>query len=73
MGPALGPVIGGFVTETRGWRWTQWVIAFGIAIVFAIVLGMSETYKKTILENRAKKLGIPGLQSRQVLISPTEY
>lgn len=36
MGPALGPVIGGFVVETRGWRWTQWVICFGIVVVFAV-------------------------------------
>lgn len=59
MGPALGPVIGGFVI-VKGWPWTQWVICFGIVITFAITLGMSETYKKTILLQRAKRLGIPG-------------
>ena len=36
------------------------MICFGIVITFAITLGMSETYKKTILQQRAKKLGIPG-------------
>lgn len=36
MGPALGPVIGGFVVQNRDWRWTQWVICFGIVIVFAV-------------------------------------
>ncbi|KAK3059871.1 hypothetical protein LTS18_009875, partial [Coniosporium uncinatum] len=60
MGPALGILIGGFVTVTEGWRWTQWVILFGLAFVLAITLGMSETYKKVILKKRARKLGIEG-------------
>ncbi|KAK4620102.1 Polyamine transporter 4 [Fulvia fulva] len=60
MGPVLGPLIGGFVTEKRNWRWTQWVILFGIAIVLTISLGAKETYKTTILKSRAKRLGIEG-------------
>ncbi|KAF7190139.1 Polyamine transporter 4 [Pseudocercospora fuligena] len=60
MGPAFGPVIGGFVTINESWRWTQWVILMGIAIVMMVTIPMSETYKKTILKKRAKKLGIPG-------------
>jgi MFS family permease len=52
--------IGGFVTETKSWRWTQWVILFGVAFVFALTLGMAETYKKVILKSRAKRLGVPG-------------
>lgn len=60
MGPALGPVIGGFVTAGESWRWTQWVILMGIGIVFVITLCMKETYKKTILQQRAKALDIPG-------------
>jgi len=27
IAPCLGPTIGGFVAEARGWRWTFWVIA----------------------------------------------
>ena len=57
---ALLVQIGGFVTEQFGWRWTQWVILFGVAIVLAITLGMSETYKDTVLKRRATRLGIEG-------------
>ena len=39
---------------------------FGVAIVFLITIGMSETYKKSILEARAKKLGIKGPPQRQL-------
>lgn len=60
MGPALGPLIGGYIVEGESWRWTQWVILFALAGIFAITLGMSETYKKVVLINRAKSLGIEG-------------
>ncbi|KAK4493737.1 hypothetical protein PRZ48_014922 [Zasmidium cellare] len=60
MGPVFGPLIGGFVVENVDWRWTQWVMLFGLAGVFAITLFMKETYKLTILKARAKRLGIQG-------------
>ncbi|KAK4506304.1 hypothetical protein PRZ48_000034 [Zasmidium cellare] len=60
MGPAFGPLIGGFVSEKRSWRWTQWVMLSGMAIVIAITIPMSETYKATILKKRAKKYGLEG-------------
>jgi multidrug resistance protein len=60
IGTALGPVIGGFVTEKRNWRWTQWVILFCLALVTCITIPMSETYKKCILKKRAKQLAIEG-------------
>ena len=60
LGPALGPLIGGFVAEKESWRWTQWVLDFTVAAVILQTLGMSETYKPVILKNRAKKLGIKG-------------
>lgn len=60
MGPALGPLIGGAVVVHFSWRWTQWVILFALTFVLALTLGMSETYKKVILINRSKKLGVEG-------------
>lgn len=56
----IGPLIGGYVVEGESWRWTQWVILFALAWIFAITLGMSETYKKVILLKRAKALDIEG-------------
>lgn len=52
------PLLGGFLVEYKDWRWTQWtilffIVAFGIPIPFT-----KETYKKTVLRRRAKKLGI---------------
>ncbi|KAI9798717.1 MAG: hypothetical protein M1825_004999, partial [Sarcosagium campestre] len=58
FGPAIGPVIGGFAAENKGWRWTQWTILFFAAFAIAVALPARETYKKAILERRAKRLGL---------------
>ena len=42
---------------SKGWRWTQWVILFFAVAAYIPALGMQETYKKTILAKRAKRLG----------------
>lgn len=60
FGAVLGPLVGGFVTEAKGWRWTQWTTLFFIAAFYVPILFTKETYKKTILQRRAKKLGVPG-------------
>lgn len=60
LGPALGPVIGGFVAYYKGWQWTQWVTIFLGIVGFALVLPLQETYKKIILTRRAKQYGVEG-------------
>ena len=57
LGAVLGPLIGGFLVEYKDWRWTQWTtLFFIIAFYFPVVLP-KETYKKTILQRRAKRQG----------------
>jgi hypothetical protein len=51
-------LIGGFAVVNKGWRWTEWIILFFAVAAFLGGLGMKETYKKTILQRNAKKLGI---------------
>lgn len=31
LGPMVGPIIGGYVTEVLGWRWMFWVIAIVVS------------------------------------------
>ena len=52
-----GPVIGGFAAQFKGWRWTQWCTIFIALAAYLTVLPMQETYKKVILQRRAKRLG----------------
>ncbi|KAF9698028.1 hypothetical protein EKO04_004127 [Ascochyta lentis] len=57
-GPSLGPVVGGFAAQYKGWRWTQWCMIFITLAIYIASLPMKETYKPIILARRAKKLGL---------------
>ena len=58
LGPALGPAVGGFSTQYKGWRWSQWTILFLMVPIYIYSFAMKETYKKIILQQRAKRLHI---------------
>lgn len=58
LGPATGPIVGGYVTIYKSWRWTQWSILFGLSVVFVMTMTQSETYKAVILRRRAKHRGL---------------
>ncbi|EAW14540.1 MFS transporter [Aspergillus clavatus NRRL 1] len=58
VGPTLGPIIGGFITDSYlGWRWTAWITLIASAsfgsLAFFIV---PETYGPVILQRRAARL-----------------
>ncbi|KAK4156615.1 hypothetical protein C8A00DRAFT_12470 [Chaetomidium leptoderma] len=57
IGPAIGPLVGGFLSDAAGWRWLYWlqlILAF-VAWVL-ITFTVPETYAPTILARRAAKL-----------------
>lgn len=57
LGPALGPVVGGFLSENQGWRWVQGLMAILSGTLW--ILGMAanpETYAPVLLHRRAAKL-----------------
>ncbi|EEP77133.1 conserved hypothetical protein [Uncinocarpus reesii 1704] len=55
-GPVFGPIIGGFVTQYLGWRWTNWILLIlsGVAFVFSCI--MKETYAPVLLQKKAAKM-----------------
>ena len=57
-GPAIGPIVGGFASQAKGWRWSQWPVVILDAAVWLYALPMPETHKKIILQRRAKRLNI---------------
>ncbi|KAK8158073.1 MFS multidrug transporter-like protein [Phyllosticta citrichinensis] len=59
LGPSLGPIVGGFVAEHKGWRWTQWTILFEALPIYLMTLCIPETYEKTLMKRRAKQRGLP--------------
>ncbi|CBF78676.1 hypothetical protein AN7295.2 [Aspergillus nidulans FGSC A4] len=58
VGPVLGPIVGGFLTDSYlGWRWTAWITliasgSFGGIAWFVV----PETYHPVLLQRRAAKL-----------------
>jgi MFS family permease len=50
-------VVGGIISEKKGWRWTQWTIVFCNVFVLLLTLGLSETYTKAIQKKRSGKKG----------------
>lgn len=74
MGPVFGPIVGGYVTEGENWRWTQWVILFGMVVAFVLTCFTSESYKTVILRKRAKHLGIePPPDSKTTLLASVRF
>lgn len=55
--PTYSPVIGSFVVEHKGWRWTQWtIIFFGIFTLLTIVAGR-ETFHPVLRRRVTKQKG----------------
>ncbi|MCJ1382293.1 hypothetical protein MMC17_005406 [Xylographa soralifera] len=59
VGTGAGPLVGGFVFASTGWRWTQWVTLMLTLAVFLFGIGMPETYPRQVLKRKHKKLGLP--------------
>lgn len=58
VGPAMGPIVGGFITQSYlGWRWTEHITYIMAFFFLAIdVLFLPETYGPVLLKQKAKKL-----------------
>ena len=55
-GPVYGPIIGGFVFQSLGWRWTNWIVLIIGGAVLALMCLIKETYPPVILRKRAAKI-----------------
>lgn len=58
LGSALGPVIGGFCVDYKGWRWTQWAALMFAGLALVLLAPMQETYLKIIQKRQDKKRGV---------------
>lgn len=57
IGPAIGPVAGGFISQNTTWRWVFWAVSIADAViqVFGLIF-LQETWAPKLLENKTKKL-----------------
>ncbi|TXT05879.1 uncharacterized protein COLE_07199 [Cutaneotrichosporon oleaginosum] len=57
LGPALGPISGGYIGDAAGWKWVMGFLAILCGVVFVVlVLFTPETYAPTLLRQRAERL-----------------
>lgn len=57
IGPAIGPLVGGFLSDALGWRWLYWIQLIAAGAVYVLMtFTVPETYAPTILAKRSKKL-----------------
>ena len=57
LGPALGPITGGFLGESAGWRWVFGYLTIFVSVVFFVgIFFLPETYAPVLLRWRAKKM-----------------
>ena len=57
IGPAIGPLVGGFIADNCGWRWLYWIQLILSAIAWIVItFTVPETYAPTLLARRAKKM-----------------
>ncbi|KAI1821081.1 MFS general substrate transporter [Xylaria intraflava] len=58
LGPGFGPVLGVFLVERVGWRWTQYTLVFlSVFSLIWILIGV-ESYHPIIKRRRLKQLGM---------------
>ena len=57
MGPTLGPIVGGFLAESKGWRWVEGLMAIFSGVIWIIgTFTIPETYAPILLRSRAAAL-----------------
>lgn len=66
IGPALGPVVAGFLELKKDWRWSFYVLLWLGGATAVIMLTIPETYAPVILYHKAKRIRkakIPGYEN----------
>lgn len=57
VGPTVAPVIGGFVSETIGWRWVNWLSFIPAAVVVvAMIFFNRETNHRVLIARKTERL-----------------
>lgn len=71
-GPALGPVISGFLQLKLNWRWSFYVLLWFSGVTAVLMFSIPETLPSIVLQNKAKRirrLKIPGYEN---VLAPVE-
>ncbi|KIY01690.1 uncharacterized protein Z520_01828 [Fonsecaea multimorphosa CBS 102226] len=57
LGPIVGPICGGFITEYLSWRWSYWILVLCAGSTTAVItLFMQESNAVVLLERKVRKM-----------------
>lgn len=68
VGPALGPVVSGFLELKKDWRWNFYVLLWMAGFTEVLMFTLPETYSPRVLINKARRirrLKMPGFENVQ--------
>jgi len=54
-GPVTGPLVGGFIFQYLGWRWSNWIVLMLQGFSMLLLLTLRETYAPTILQRKTAR------------------
>ena len=72
VGPALGPVIAGFLQLKEDWRWVFYVLLWLGGASMLLMFTIPETLPAVVLTNKAKRLRATGKPEFQDIKAPAE-
>lgn len=75
IGPALGPVIGGFLELKENWRWIFYVLLWLGAVTEIMMFTIPETLPTIVLLNKARRirrLKVPGFEDIKAPVEVTD-
>lgn len=72
VGPALGPVISGFLELKKDWRWTFYVLIWLAGVTEVLTLGIPETLPSNVLVHKARRLRKTALPGYEDVVAPVE-
>jgi MFS family permease len=57
LGPEIGPILGGLITQGAGWPWIFWAVSiFDALLIIWEIFFFRKTYAPAILYEKAKRL-----------------
>ncbi|KAF3396407.1 hypothetical protein F1880_007184 [Penicillium rolfsii] len=72
IGPALGPVVAGFLELKKDWRWSFYVLLWLGGASAVIMLTIPETYASIILYKKAKRIRAANLPGYENVKAPVQ-
>lgn len=75
IGPALGPVISGFLELKEDWRWNFYVLIWLAAFTLILMWSLPETLPSQVLVNKARRIRaakVPGYENIKAPVEVTD-